>query len=102
MASEKTHLIQAKHNHKLSTYLKDDVKDYFDWVETCSFYAALHYIEAKFNTIKEVGHTETFMQRFGNESIQDPERRSRTAHFWRDKLINTHFSPRLRTLFSVL
>lgn len=56
MASKTVHQTQAKHNELIAKKLV--VGDYYDWACTAAFYSALHYIEAKFNDIQEIGHTD--------------------------------------------
>lgn len=56
MASKTVHQTQAEHNELVAKELV--VGDYYDWACTAAFYSALHYIEAKFNDIPEIGHTD--------------------------------------------
>ena len=54
MASKNIHLAQAEHNQKLANKLLSG--EYHDWACTTAFYAALHYVEAKFYDIPEIVH----------------------------------------------
>ncbi len=40
------HREHAEHNEEVYNYLRQNL-DYIDWVITCAFYTALHYIEYK-------------------------------------------------------
>lgn len=69
--NRKERLARAKHNEEVSKYLTNQVK-YSDWVVTCAFYSALHYIEykgfplnlagkSKKNQIRSIGHYRSAM-----------------------------------------
>lgn len=59
MASLVDHVSQANHNKELAHRLDSSGGlKYRDWLITIAFYAAIHYVEAFFTTVKDVGHTE--------------------------------------------
>jgi hypothetical protein len=47
VAAEQVHLAQARYNEALAREL---IEEYGDWAITVAFYAAVHYVEAKFAT----------------------------------------------------
>jgi hypothetical protein len=47
VAAEQVHLAQARYNEALA---KELIEKYGDWAITVAFYAAVHYVEAKFAT----------------------------------------------------
>lgn len=63
MASKNTHLAQAGHNQKLANILLKG--EYYDWACTSAFYSALHYVEAKFNDIPEIVHSDEAYKKKG-------------------------------------
>jgi len=89
MASQVTHIAQAKHNNKLAKTLLRTLK-YKDWLITISFYTAVHLVEAAFSEISEIKHTEAFVAR-APSGRGETEELQRSFHFWREKLIGTHF-----------
>lgn len=62
MASKTTHKAQALHNELLAKKLVGG--DYYDWACTAAFYSALHYVEAKFNDIPEIVHTDEAYEKY--------------------------------------
>jgi hypothetical protein len=77
MASLIDHLRQAQHNEALAGDLDSPGGlKYRDWLITVAFYAAVHYVEALFTTVKTIGHTETACpasesrHRFRQEKVQ--------------------------------
>ena len=87
MSAKITHKAQAEHNEKLALQLSNS--DSFDWSITCAFYAALHYVEAKFATLPKILHTEECFNRnkdFANEA------KITNVHSFREWLISKNFS----------
>lgn len=97
MASKNTHLAQAGHNQKLAKKLLTG-KDY-DWACTTAFYSALHYVEAKFNDIPEIVHSDEAYTKHKNLMIE--EDLSLGVHSFRFLLLGKKF-PQLRTSYRQL
>lgn len=58
MADLVDHINQAKHNAACAAHLLGG-KTYRDWAITATFYAAVHFAEAAFNSLPDVRHSET-------------------------------------------
>lgn len=85
MASIQVHIAQANHNENLATELANNLLQYRDWIITVSFYAAIHYVEAKLYQIPNVLHTDTSIPMHADGRSQYG------FHGWRKFLINKHF-----------
>lgn len=97
MPSLVTHNKQAKHNEKLAKSLKGSV--FIDWVITCAFYAALHYVEAAFANIPEIlGSEESYAKHY--EDIQE-NKPNMTIHAYREFLASNKF-PKIRLEYAQL
>lgn len=95
MAQEIIHRQQAQHNEGLAQVIASSHIIYRDWIITCSFYAAVHYIEEKlcsnFNK-----HTESSIPCNNNKPTMSP-------HRWREELVRKHWPsiyPEYRKLHS--
>lgn len=88
MASTQIHTNQARHNEKLAKKLLKT--PFIDWVCTTTFYAALHYVEAKFTGIPQIVHTETCYENKQYEIKSEDKRIS--LHLFRELLIGKFFS----------
>lgn len=83
MASREVHLAQAGHNERFADELTQTMR-YKDWVITAAFYAAVHYAEAFFFSIKGVKHSETSVPR-------DERGKPRVSlHTWRKTVLLDH------------
>jgi hypothetical protein len=65
-----THISQANHNEDCANLLLSTAPRYRDWAITAAFYAAVHLAEAAFSTRRDVGHTETALDRKDREKHQ--------------------------------
>ncbi len=58
MADYIDHINQAEHNEEFCRLILKQLPNYWDWLITASFYAAIHYIEADFSQDPTIRHTE--------------------------------------------
>lgn len=98
MSIKKIHLDQASHNEKAANSLVNG--DYYDWSCTCAFYAALHYVEAKFADIPEIQHTDKVYEE--NKEKLKNEDTIKSVHWYREVLIGKRFSSAVRLAYSHL
>lgn len=97
MASKNIHLAQAEHNQKLANKLLTG--EYYDWACTTGFYSALHFVEAKFNDIPEIVHSDEAYKKHKN--LMRQEDLSLGVHSFRVILLGNKF-PQLRTSYRQL
>ncbi|MDD5427866.1 MAG: hypothetical protein PHI58_01340 [Candidatus Omnitrophica bacterium] len=86
MANFTTHISQARHNEKLAQFLLD--KPFFDWSITISFYAAIHFFEARlYADASDITnkHSESSMPLEPNGDSKY------SAHSWRARQIQDHY-----------
>lgn len=98
MSSKKTYLDQAGHNEKAANSLVNS--DYYDWSCTCAFYAALHYVEAKFVDIPEIQHTDKVYE--DNKDKFKDENLPKSVHGYREFLVGKKFSSGVRLAYGHL
>lgn len=67
MADFIAHITQAKHNERCANYLLENAPEFGDWAITAAFYAAVHLVEACFTSQRDIGHTETALDRAQDE-----------------------------------
>lgn len=78
MADLISHIQQAKHNKDCAAHFFEDNPSNRDWAITAAFYSAVHYIEACFTSIQEIGHTEDAC---GNQE----------KHGFRTRMVRKHY-----------
>jgi len=89
MPSYPDHIAQATHNEDFGLFLKGNLK-YKDWLITVCYYAALHYIEAKFATMPHIQHS-TF--NIPKDHVTSKDKYS--VHSWRNYLIKNNLPPQV-------
>jgi hypothetical protein len=94
MASKKIHLAQAGHNQKLANKLLTG--DYYDWACTTAFYSALHYVEAKFNDIPEIVHSDEAYKK--NRQTMEDQDINLGVHLFREVALSGKY-PLLRNSY---
>lgn len=84
MATAAAHRKQAQHNEQLAELLANSHIEYKDWLITCCFYAAVHYVEEKLYSMPVV---------HGDSSVppKQPGVPDYTIHDWRQNLVFLHF-----------
>lgn len=98
MSSKKTHLDQAEHNAKVANSLVDG--EYYDWSCTCAFYAAIHFVEAKFADIPEILHTDKVYE--DNKDKFKDEGGGKSIHWYREFLVGQKLPNTVRLAYGHL